>query len=633
LYSDPALHAALVNLGSDQAFDIAYHTWWPNGADPWYLANQNENTTRINYYGVTGTPTIKCDGSTCGTNQSAITSAINSRRNVPSDIWLDLYATLNGDDVEVTCTAVANQDITGNVVLQIAMMEQYVNITSPNGQNHHYHPMVDMDANGYGQAFSVSANDTNHFYATLPMNAAWAIENLDVACFVQNNDTREVMQAKLTSIPIDFPNIVIADYEVTDPTGNGDGRIDPDETGEMVVTLENMIPFHNATDIEAELTTDDPLINVTVAQASYPDLVAGFSAANNANPFEFYVDPDFVAHEVTFNLTVYAEPGSFQATYPVVFMVGRPEVLLLNDDLMDYYQAWYEGSLNELEVIYDSWNQSVQGQLPQSEMDSYDIVIWYTGDDAITPISPDEQTKMENYLNNGGRLLLSSQNAGDVLAGSDFYQNVLHAQHVEDTVSDFMLFGVDDDPVSDGTSIVLVGAGGAGNGNSNSSMEPISPAVGIYIYSPSGGFGAIRCQTEVTRFIYFGIPVEAITGNISSTMRSEILETCLDWIAGPVAVEPIDPSAPLPDRIELSDIYPNPFNPSTEISFALPASMVVQLSVFDLHGRVVAELIDGVVQSGWNKVQWNADSHTSGMYIVMLTTDNQRISRKAVLLK
>ena len=89
----------------------------------------------------------------------------------------------------------------------------------------------------------------------------------------------------------------------------------------------------------------------------------------------------------------------------------------------------------------------------------------------------------------------------------------------------------------------------------------------------------------------------------------------------------------LPDGISLDQNYPNPFNPSTEISFTLPGSENVSLEIFDITGRKVATLIDGVQSAGTNTVRFDASSLSSGMYIYRLQSNSFSLTRKMMLIK
>jgi hypothetical protein len=88
-----------------------------------------------------------------------------------------------------------------------------------------------------------------------------------------------------------------------------------------------------------------------------------------------------------------------------------------------------------------------------------------------------------------------------------------------------------------------------------------------------------------------------------------------------------------PDGISLSQNYPNPFNPGTMIRYQLPATSNVQLDVFDVLGRKVATLENGLVQAGTHEVYFDASGFSSGIYIYRLNTGQQVLTRQMVLVK
>lgn len=89
----------------------------------------------------------------------------------------------------------------------------------------------------------------------------------------------------------------------------------------------------------------------------------------------------------------------------------------------------------------------------------------------------------------------------------------------------------------------------------------------------------------------------------------------------------------LPESISLEQNFPNPFNPSTVIRYSVPQSMNVQLTVTDLTGRQVAELVNGRRAAGEYEAVFNATGLSSGVYIYRLQAGNRLISRKLTLIK
>ncbi len=90
----------------------------------------------------------------------------------------------------------------------------------------------------------------------------------------------------------------------------------------------------------------------------------------------------------------------------------------------------------------------------------------------------------------------------------------------------------------------------------------------------------------------------------------------------------------IPHKAELFQNYPNPFNPVTTIRYSLPAEADVRLSVYDITGREVAELVSGRQAKGSYSVSFNAEGLTSGSYLYRLDVDGKSIqSRKMIMLK
>jgi hypothetical protein len=70
--------------------------------------------------------------------------------------------------------------------------------------------------------------------------------------------------------------------------------------------------------------------------------------------------------------------------------------------------------------------------------------------------------------------------------------------------------------------------------------------------------------------------------------------------------------------------YPNPFNPSTTINFDLPEPSHISLVVYDVLGRKVAELENGMKEAGYHSTTWNANKVASGIYFARFTATNVR---------
>ena len=81
----------------------------------------------------------------------------------------------------------------------------------------------------------------------------------------------------------------------------------------------------------------------------------------------------------------------------------------------------------------------------------------------------------------------------------------------------------------------------------------------------------------------------------------------------------VDEVAQLPKAYGLSQNYPNPFNPSTKISYDVPRNSQVKIVIYDVLGRVVATLVDGVQAANRYTVDWNASNVSTGVYFYRMT--------------
>ncbi|MGE5621278.1 MAG: T9SS type A sorting domain-containing protein [archaeon] len=94
-----------------------------------------------------------------------------------------------------------------------------------------------------------------------------------------------------------------------------------------------------------------------------------------------------------------------------------------------------------------------------------------------------------------------------------------------------------------------------------------------------------------------------------------------------------DSYLPVASDYRLFNAYPNPFNPSTTISYSIPKLSHVELKIIDMLGREVSTLVSMQQNAGEYKVQFNASTLPSGIYIYTLQAGEFRDSKKLMLLK
>tara|TARA_B000000460_G_C21204705_1_gene259649 strand:- start:3 stop:524 length:522 start_codon:yes stop_codon:yes gene_type:complete len=95
----------------------------------------------------------------------------------------------------------------------------------------------------------------------------------------------------------------------------------------------------------------------------------------------------------------------------------------------------------------------------------------------------------------------------------------------------------------------------------------------------------------------------------------------------------------IPTKFALSDNYPNPFNPTTNISFSIPMQTDVQINIYNIMGQLVANVTNEQLNAGTYSMQWNGTDQSgnmlpSGLYFYELEAGNEfRQIKKMTLVK
>lgn len=79
--------------------------------------------------------------------------------------------------------------------------------------------------------------------------------------------------------------------------------------------------------------------------------------------------------------------------------------------------------------------------------------------------------------------------------------------------------------------------------------------------------------------------------------------------------------------------YPNPFNPVTTINYSLPAENLVRITIYNLLGEKVSQLVNEVKPAGFHSVEFNSTNFPSGLYLYKLETENFNSVKKMIILK
>jgi hypothetical protein len=120
--------------------------------------------------------------------------------------------------------------------------------------------------------------------------------------------------------------------------------------------------------------------------------------------------------------------------------------------------------------------------------------------------------------------------------------------------------------------------------------------------------------------------VQAVCGKHRTDSRSRFTLVLADTLSG------VDPT-PVASGFGLVTAYPNPFNATTTITYALARPGVTELAIYDLQGRRVTTLINAAQPAGAHRVTWDAAAAPSGTYFVRLQSGATLFTQKLLLLK
>jgi len=422
----------------------------------------------------------------------------------------------------------------------------------------------------------------------------------------------------------DYCWLRLTDFEIDDSThGNGNGRAEAAETVFVTVFMKNLAPWADASSVQVKLSTSVSGVMIVDSVASIGDVPSGSTGDNGADPFSFVVasaDPSWI----TFYLEWQTVPESYTQGDSFQLLFDFPKILLVDDDDGETYETHYEKALDSLGYTFESWSIKDDGG-PGEKVLRHSILIWFTGDDSLTTITPGEEDALVTFLDSGGNLFITGQNIGQDIGDTPFFSDYLRALYLSPRTGAVYLTGVSGDEIGDGLSIVT-----ALNQSSRDVIQPLSGADSVLMYTPDSCAGLKYASGY--RLVYFAFGFEGIHDHPAFDSKTLVMKRVLSWLDPSVSVHEDDlcsPAAPLS-----LENFPNPFSKSTRIVYYAPETAV--LKIYDLMGRQVKAVVAG--DGGHGFVLWNGTDDRGrrlppGSYFCQLSWGDQTKSRKILIIE
>lgn len=282
----------------------------------------------------------------------------------------------------------------------------------------------------------------------------------------------------------------------------------------------------------------------------------------------------------------------------------------------------------------DRWVRADDGEVSAQTLADYRTVIWHSFNEDGDVMSDDEELALVGYLNAGGTLVVSGCFLADEVANSMLFQGLMGVEIDEQNTGLNLVRTSGACPAFNDFEAYLGGAGGYARPACTPSVTPRRGATGILEYVSEGetaGYAGVVRVTDEYKTMFLAFPVESMEGVGGTDDKAEFVNRIFNWIANPMDAPQERQIAP--ESLTLASLYPNPFNSTTTIRYTLPALAMTRLSVFDLNGREVARLAEGLMPAGDHSLEFNAQGLTAGLYIVALDADGVVLREKAVYVK
>jgi len=261
-----------------------------------------------------------------------------------------------------------------------------------------------------------------------------------------------------------------------------------------------------------------------------------------------------------------------------------------------------------------------------------------------------------SFLDYGGGLFLTSQDAVEVLSGSSdpwdtlFLNNYLHVEYDGNTDKP-LVAGVPGDGVGDTLWVKPWGPPGADNQTSKDILVPDCLADTVLVHAninwtSTGLVAGTKFQDDYFKVVVFGFGLEALSSGVFGGKQLSdphfVMQRGLNWLKGYTDVFDFEEEhTSIPKSIKLFQNYPNPFNPNTSIQFTVNSGqsfLHITLKIYNIRGQWVRTLVDEDKPGGNYAVLWDGRDEggkevSSGIYFYKLTAGSSSEVKKMVLLK
>ncbi|MEN8224362.1 MAG: C25 family cysteine peptidase [Bacteroidota bacterium] len=474
---------------------------------------------------------------------------------------------------------------------------------------------------------NVSITDGSENYGTVPsgdtitiadgfsLDVAAAIPDLHNILFNIEATADETWNSSFTDQG-HAPVLSYGGFMISDAGGNGNGKLDPGETADLIITVNNE-GSSDAAGVAALLSSSSQYIEIEEATMTYGPIVAGGSAEQT---YIVTAGTDTPAgHSAEFMMDITANLG-ISGSGEFFLIVGQIPVLIIDLD----------GNQNSAtEMMVSLGNLSVGAEMVNEwpdDLNMYSSVFVCLGiymDNHV--LSDAEGQDLVAYLNAGGKLYMEG--------GDTWFFDPATSVHPM-----FSINGLED---GDGDLGIIKGESGTFTedlsyeySGDNNWIDQIAPSGDAFLifnnWVPLYGVGVANVGTNYKTigcsFEFGGLDDDG--GSTKDFLMHQYLDFFdIDnvWVSLPEANE---------NRVIMGQVYPNPFTNETNISFNLKEKTDLSIEVYNVNGKLINSLVNAKLSAGKHIIKWNADADgvSEGVYFFRIISEDEVITRKVILM-
>ena len=199
--------------------------------------------------------------------------------------------------------------------------------------------------------------------------------------------------------------------------------------------------------------------------------------------------------------------------------------------------------------------------------------------------------------------------------------------------------------------VFIIFAFGLGQVNYNSDIQPIFNSSCTSCHGGSGGLsltsynnvmnggnsGVVIISGEsANSYLWQRVNNGAMPPGSNPELSSTQVNLIGLWIdegANETSLSIVSENTMYPNKLSIIRNFPNPFNPTTMITYGLTASTNVQIAVYDISGKQIQSLLNGFQTAGYHSLNWDASLYPSGMYFAKMIAGEHVHTQKLMLVK